>query len=156
METYQVAAGLLDFWVRGEGVHAPAGRIPPDTAKERWGDPEITELLYSHESIPQTGAQLMRASSRAAEGQAFTSVFTAWAVNLRITSYCNDNISIILKNAPSVCALNVSPRLLGTSAGLGGLSWTLGLLVAKPGALSTSVAMNKHRWLLIPFHRVTL
>lgn len=77
METYQVAAGLLDSWVRGEGVHAPAGRIPPDTAKERWGDPEITELLYSHESIPQTGAQLMRASSRAAEGQAFTSVFTA-------------------------------------------------------------------------------
>lgn len=143
METYQAAAGLLDFWVR-EGVHAPAGRIPPDTAKERWDDPEITELLYSHESIPQTGAQLMRVSSRTAEGQAFTFVFTAWAVNLRITFYCNDNISIILNDAHSVRALNVYRGSWDLQQGLGGLSWTLGLLVAKPGALSTSVAINKH------------
>ena len=46
--------------------------------RRRWDDTQITELLRLHDSVPQTGAQLMRASSpRDAEGRVLTFVFTA-------------------------------------------------------------------------------
>ena len=60
--------------------------------------------------------------------------------------YYNHIISIILNDALCSCTESATEAP-------GGLSWTPGLLVAKPGTLST--ATPKHRKLLTPFHRVT-
>lgn len=62
---------------------------------------EITELLYFHErEFRQRSTQSARSSSPAAEGRVLAFVFTAGAVNLMTMFYYNDNISILLNDAP--------------------------------------------------------